>query len=128
MRVMKHGSTILFLLLLAAFALTHQFAVMTSLYWYYWWFDIFMHLWGGFLLGFAVHVLMAPSYVPFKPTLKVVLVALALAVSSWEVFERAIGLFDTASYVVDTAEDVLFGFSGGLLAHFILQKLYNRRI
>ena len=46
---------ILFLLSALAFAVTHLVATAGSLYWYYWWFDIVMHFWGGLLLGLGVH-------------------------------------------------------------------------
>ena len=119
---------ILFLILSVTFAAAHQIAVAGSLYWYYWWFDVLMHFWGGLLIGLGVHALCRLQSITLKPSLLIVVVTISLIVISWEVFERAVGLFDPASYWLDTSQDVALGFGGGLLAHFLLQHLYNRRI
>jgi hypothetical protein len=119
---MIHGLVIIFLLLSALFALTHQLAVAASLYWYYWWFDILMHFWGGSLLTLGVYSLGTLSRLHFKPTVGIILFVLLLATVSWEVFERFAGLYDPQTYLVDTIQDVLIGFSGGLLAHLVLRR------
>jgi len=87
-----------------------------------------MHSWGGLLLGLGVHALCRLESVPFQPTLPVVLVTLAAATISWELFERFTGLYNPIQYILDTTLDVLLGFGGGLLAHFTLSHLYNRKI
>lgn len=118
----------LFLFSSLAFAATHLIASAGSLYWYYWWFDIFMHFWGGLLLGLGVHALCRLQRIPVKPTFFVVIITLATATISWELFERFTGLYSPIQYILDTTLDVLLGFGGGLLAHFILSHLYNRQI
>lgn len=113
---------LIFVLLGAVFAAVHLFAIKASLYWYYWWFDIMMHFWGGILLALGVHSFCTFSRIHLKPTLKLVLVTLLLVTMSWEVFERSVGLYDPITYIFDTGKDVVIGFSGGLLAHIILRK------
>jgi predicted membrane-bound dolichyl-phosphate-mannose-protein mannosyltransferase len=121
-------SVIIFLLSALAFAVTHLVATAGSLYWYYWWFDIVMHFWGGLLLGLGVHALCRLKSVPVRPTLSVVVVTITVAAISWELFEWLTGLYNPVQYALDTTQDILLGFGGGLLAHFILSHLYNRRI
>lgn len=118
---MVQGTVIIFLVLATVFALVHAFAVTFSLYWYYWWFDIFMHLWGGVLIGLGVYAFSTLSKFPFHPTTKAILLTLLLVTVSWEVFERAAGLYDPTSYAIDTIQDILIGFGGGLLTHFFLR-------
>ena len=113
---------LIFVLLGTVFAGVHLFATKVSLYWYYWWFDIMMHFWGGILIGLGVHSFCTFSRINLKPTLKLVLFTLLLITVTWEVFERLTGLFVTTNYLFDTAKDIVMGFSGGLLAHIILKK------
>jgi len=119
---------IAFLLSALAFAVTHLIATAGSFYWYYWWFDIVMHFWGGLLIGLGVHALCRLKSVPLRPTLLVVLLTTTLAVVGWELFEWFTDLYNPTSYAADTALDVILGFSGGLLAHFFFSHLYNRKI
>lgn len=116
-----NGIVILFLMLATAFALMHTVAIVASLYWYYWWFDILMHFWGGALIALGVHALATCKRCTFEPDLKILLVALFVITISWEVFERAAGLYDHATYIFDTTKDLLLGFSAGLLTHVVLQ-------
>lgn len=113
---------IIFVLISLVFAAVHKFAVITSLYWYYWWFDIVMHFWGGVLLGLGVHAFCTFSWLHCRPTLKIVLFTLLLVTISWEVFERLTGLYDPVNYWFDTVKDIIMGFSGGLIVHTLLSK------
>jgi predicted membrane-bound dolichyl-phosphate-mannose-protein mannosyltransferase len=112
----------IFLILSIVFALTHYFAMQYSLYWHFSWFDIVMHFWGGGLLALGVHALSTFSRLHFKPTLPILLVVLSVAIFSWEIFERSVGLFDPETYVYDTVKDIILGFAGGLLAHLMLRR------
>lgn len=113
---------IIFLLLSGLFALVHLFAITASLYWYYWWFDIVMHFWGGILLGLGVHAFSTFKHLHFKPRLPVLLVVMVVATGSWEIFEWSAGLWNADTYIFDTAKDIIMGFSGGLLAHLVLSR------
>jgi hypothetical protein len=117
-----------FLFLSALFAVVHLIATAGSLYWYYWWLDVVMHFWGGLLLGLGVHALSKLKSISVTPTLAVTAAVLVTTVISWELFEWFTGLYNPASYVLDTIQDLSLGLSGGLLAHFILSHLYNRKI
>ena len=118
----------LFLLSSTAFAAVHLIATAGSLYWYYWWLDVVMHFWGGVLLGAGVHALSRLKSFSFTPTLTLMLSVLITAAISWELFEWFTGLYNPASYLLDTTQDLLLGLGGRLLAHFILSHLYNRKI
>lgn len=123
-----HFIVIVFLLLAAVFAWTHQIAMAGSFYWYYWWFDIVMHFWGGILLGLGVHAVTSLKSVHIRPVLPVVLAVILSAVIGWEVFERIFGLFNPNQYIVDTTQDVLLGITGGLLAHFVVRMFTMDRV
>ncbi|MCA9354995.1 hypothetical protein KC865_00380 [Candidatus Kaiserbacteria bacterium] len=119
---MVHGKVIIFLILSVVFAITHLVAVVASLYWYYWWFDILMHFWGGVLVGLGVHSICTFSRFNCPATLQMVVITLVVMTGAWEVFEYFAGLYEPATYLPDTIKDVIVGFSGGLLAHYILSK------
>lgn len=87
-----------------------------------------MHFWGGLLIGLGVHALCRMKSIPILPTTGVVLTVLFVTTFGWEVFEWLVGLYAFEIYILDTILDIVLGFSGGLLAHFILQRLYNRTI
>ena len=80
-----------------------------------------MHFWGGILIGLAVHSLCTFSRINYRPTLKVLLVTLVVVTGTWELFEWSAGLYDLETYVFDTLQDIIMGFSGGLLAHAVLK-------
>lgn len=119
---MVHGYVIIFLLLGSVFAFVHQVAVTASLYWYYWWFDIVMHFWGGILIGLGIHAICTFSFIHVRPILPLVLIVLAVFTGTWEVFEWSAGLWNVDTYVFDTIKDLTMGFGGGLLAHYVLNK------
>jgi len=122
---MLHGIVIVFVLLAGIFAFVHILAVTASLYWYYWWFDIVMHFWGGALLALGVHAFATFRVVHLRPSTVVVLVVLTGATVTWEVFEFLAGLYDSATYGFDTTKDIAVGFGGGLLTHAFLRNRYN---
>jgi len=119
---------ILFLFAALVFAVLHLLATAGYLYWYYWWLDMVMHFYGGILLGLGVHALCRLKSVPLVPTFTLVFGVIMFAAISWELFEWTTGLSNPISYTLDTMQDVVLAFGGGLLAHFILSHLYNRKI
>ncbi len=118
--------TIIFVALATVFALVHVFAVATSLYWYYWWFDIVMHFCGGILLGLGIHSFSTFSWSPVKVTTRNVFSILVLVTVSWEIFERLNGLYNSVGYIADMTQDLCLGIGGGLLAHLVL-RTYRMR-
>jgi hypothetical protein len=113
---------IVFLLLSTIFTFVHWFASMTSLYWYYWWFDIIMHFSGGVLIALGIRAFCDFSFIRLRPTFTLLVIVLILATSSWELFEWYNGLWFDQGYIFDTIKDIIMGFSGGLLTHYILNK------
>ncbi len=102
------------------FALTHILALKLYLYWYYWWFDIFMHLWGGTLVSLVVFSL-ASMVSFFELRLKHIAAILLMVTVAWEVFEWRLGLWNN-DYVVDTLQDIFFGFLGGIVTYIIIVR------
>ncbi len=119
--IMNYSLAISFLVFSGIFAAVHYVAVIASLYWYHWWFDIMMHFWGGLLVALGVHTLSTFSRLHFLPNAKTVFTVLIIMMIGWEAFELVAGLWDPETYLTDTLKDVLVGFGGGLLAHSLLR-------
>lgn len=113
---------ILFVVLAGIFAAVHQFAVEASLYWYFWWFDILMHFWGGLLIALGIFALATFRRLTFKPTLSVVFVVAVGFVVSWEAFEWYVGLFNPALHLTDAVMDMFLGIAGALLGYLVLKR------
>lgn len=113
---------VLFILISAVFAIVHMFAVEASLYWYFWWFDIVMHSWGGVLITLGLFALGTFSRIRKQPSALFTLAVLLFVVTIWEVFEWRAGLFDPETHLVDTALDMILGTVAGLVTYVILKK------
>lgn len=122
---MIYPATLIWLAVSTAFALTHVFAVEASLYWFYNWFDGFMHVWGGILLGTGMHIMARFYWWPIRPSTLAVFAAITVVIVSWEVFEWWAGLFDSSNYWLGTSKDIVLGYTGGLLGHAFLRSRYN---
>jgi hypothetical protein len=107
----------IFLFIGTLFAMVHDFAVMTSLYWYYPWFDIVMHFWGGTLVVLGVHAICSLRHVPLKPTAPLIFSALVVCMVLWELFEYSVGLYNPPTYLFDLAKDFMMGSIGGLVGY-----------
>lgn len=114
-------SITVFLILGGLFALTHTFATVASLYWYYPWFDVVMHFWGGLLIVLGVRVLFHLGVVRKTNKRSVFGIALLL-ISAWELFEYSIGLINGPAYFFDTIKDIFFGSLGVVIGYFILKQ------
>jgi len=113
----------IFLLISGSFATIHTLAVATSLYWYYSWFDILMHFWGGTLVVLGVYALCSLKHVPLKPTSVIIFFTLIIAMVVWEVFEWQVGLFEPQTHLFDTTKDLIVGLTGGLVAYLLALRL-----
>jgi hypothetical protein len=113
----------IFLLLSSLFASVHSFAVSLSLYWYYWWFDIMMHFWGGALVVLGVYAVCSLKHIPLKPTSLLIFSTLFAFMIIWELFEWQVGLFNPTSHLFDTTKDIIVGFSGGLIGYLLMIRL-----
>lgn len=117
---------LIFLAISAFFAFVHFVAVETSLYWYYWWFDIVMHFWGGLLIALGVVSLSTFRRITFKPTfVSVTLVALVF-VTVWELFEWKSGLYVLGFDLFDTSLDMFLGVSGAIIGQRLLRGVRYR--
>ncbi|MBP6924682.1 MAG: hypothetical protein KBC62_01720 [Candidatus Pacebacteria bacterium] len=113
----------IFLIISSLFASVHSFAVSMSLYWYYWWFDIMMHFWGGILVVFGVYALCSLKHIPLKPSTLLIFATLFSIMVVWEVFEWKVGLFNPPTHIFDTAKDMVVGFCGGLVGYLMMIRL-----
>lgn len=113
----------IFLAVSSVFAAVHNFAVVTSLYWYYSWFDIIMHFWGGILVVLGVYAICSLKHVPLNPTTLIIFGTLVTIMVSWELFERAAGLYDPTTYVFDVSKDLFVGLVGGLVGYLAAIRL-----
>lgn len=112
----------IFLIIGSTFASVHNFALATELYWYYPWFDILMHFWGGFLVVLGVQAICGFRFVPLRPTLPLTLGVLLGAMVGWEILERLAGIYAPASYLYDTAKDIAMGLLGGLVGFALIRR------
>lgn len=115
-------TALFFILISGLFASTHAFALATSLYWYYPWFDIAMHFWGGTLVVLGVNSAskIRPNYV--RPNKRTVLSVALLLIVGWEIFERLNGLFVADVYLFDTAKDIVVGLLGVIIGYKVLKQ------
>jgi hypothetical protein len=120
---MMHPVVWIFIFLSAAFAATHAFAVWAYFYYAYWWFDIFMHSFGGFLITLGLFAFGTFSIWRRQPRLVEVLSVLLVAVIAWELFEQYFGLYNPIGYLLDTSIDMLLGVGAGLVSYVILKKI-----
>src|SRR5690606_8935305 len=97
------------------------FAVATSLYWYYPWFDIVMHFWGGLLLVLGVHAI-SRLQLPIKPTRRTILIVAFAAMIAWEIFERVMGLYPPGTTIFDVLKDLVVGTTGVLVGYYFLKE------
>jgi len=103
------------------FATAHALAVSLSLYWYLPWFDSVMHAWGGGLIVIGLFSFSTFSQMRRNPELIEVVVVLAIITVTWEVFEWYIGLWDPATYVVETIKDITVAAVSGIITYRILR-------
>ena len=113
----------IFLAVSSVFAAVHNFAVVTSLYWYYSWFDMIMHFWGGILVVLGVYAICSLKHVPLKPTTLIIFSTLAITMLLWEIFEWKAGLFDPQTHLFDTTKDIIVGLIGGLVGYLVAIRL-----
>ena len=100
------------LVLSVLLAVANLFAIQYFLYWRFWWFDIPMHIGGGFVIGSLLI-----GVFDVKRPLMFLASVLAMSVG-WEIMEYLGGLtrFERG-YVFDTAHDLLDDTIGATLAY-----------
>lgn len=113
----------IFLAISSVFAAVHNVAITMSLYWYYSWFDIVMHFWGGVLIVMGVFALCSLKHIPLKPTFVIVFCTLSTVMITWEIFERIVGLYNQPTYIFDVSKDLLVGFCGGVVGYIVAIRI-----
>lgn len=104
------------------FILIHLIALYFHFYWTVWWFDIGMHVFGGFIAAYLLVNLFCKDVSSRRHIFWIALCGSLLIGVIWEVYEYATGMTFAASdtYVLDTFSDLLSDICGGLLAFLIL--------
>ncbi len=108
---MKYKRALILTLICAgALLCLHLLALKYYLYWLIPWFDIVLHILGGFVIGMGVFAIvpLKKSSVWFTPLFCVLLMSIF-----WEIFEFKIGLtFAGDNLLVDTLGDIAFSLVG----------------
>ncbi len=99
--------------------------VFFDLYWKYWWFDIPLHMLGGFFVAFCAFAFASyakKSFTSHELLLFLVLTVLVVGVL-WEVFEFTTDLVlrENPYYLFDTVKDILDDSIGAVLAWLLLR-------
>ena len=102
-------------------------------HWYFsiWYFDMPMHLLGGFWLGLVFILLFKPKSFSFNEIVQIILGFLFVALS-WEVFEILIDKTITQNpfNILDTFSDICFGLTGSLISviYFLKRIMIKKNI
>ncbi|MFT5179947.1 MAG: hypothetical protein ACI9GH_000372 [Candidatus Paceibacteria bacterium] len=118
---------IFFLIILIA--VLHKVALVFFLYWTTGWYDIMMHLLGGFWLSISIiFIFFTSGHIRFpkehKPLVFLFTISGVLVIGlGWELWELFAGLTDVLEDLIDTVIDVIMDSIGGTLA-FIYYKKY----
>ena len=104
--------------------------VAMKFYWYFsiWYFDMPMHLLGGFWVGLACIYIFSLKDFNFKFILKV-LMCVFLIGFFWEIFEILVdkSITQDSFNILDTTSDMFFDLAGGGLSiiYFLKRIVYN---
>lgn len=94
-------------------------------HWYFtvWWFDMPMHLLGGFWIGLLLFSIFRVKNINSKNITKVILLFLVIAFG-WELFEVSVDKIITKNIfnILDTSSDIFFGISGVLFSVLYFNK------
>ena len=113
--------------LLAIIGFLHLLALEREYYWLLSWYDIMMHLLGGFWTVATIFWLRNEGLLPFTLNFSRALLATIAIGLAWEVYELAFGLTFTAKagYLEDTMLDLMFDLSGALGAWWVIRNRNN---
>jgi hypothetical protein len=108
-------------------AIVHKIALELFLYWRFLWFDLPMHVLGGFCaaLGYSILPFIHMRREGTGETLMwYLLVVFAIGVA-WEIFEYAAGisLAREVNLALDTGLDLIMGLLGGLLGYGLVKSM-----
>lgn len=109
-------------------ALFHLTGIFFLLYSYYWWYDIPLHLWGGFCVGlFSIWLVISSPIGNSSGSVRIMLGAIVGVVIFgffWEFYEYAIGATSNSlgNYPLDTFKDMVMDVTGGYLSSVFFRK------
>ena len=114
--------------ILVASVLILVFDVLASilyLYWTIWWFDIFMHTFGGLIIGLCILWILQKlsTKVPLYLYIWLVVLGVLVVGMGWELFEVFTGITDISKDLIDTIQDLICDTLGGLIAFWLSRKL-----
>jgi hypothetical protein len=117
-------TTIFFLISFSLLAVIHMIAIELYLYWHFFWFDIFMHLFGGAVVSLGLHTL-ADLRIIKRVYLKTITVVFAVFLIAllWELFEFSAGVPIESDFILDTTSDLLVGLCGAYIGHKLSIRL-----
>lgn len=119
---------VLFLLSGITLAVLHSAGIYLYLYWYYTWFDIPVHMLGGFLVVIGMGVVASIGWIDRSLATKktVIGVSLLAVMIAWELFEFYFGISDATDpiFLPDTTLDFIMGSVGGVLGYVVLRKTF----
>ena len=120
-------TTIIFLIAFSTLAVIHILALHFALYWYFWWFDMPVHAFGGVIISLGLFTLRDLKLFSNRNItfIKVMLLVLAIALV-WEAFEIYVGLSSLREYV-DTLSDIFRGICGGAFGYVLGTSLRHLR-
>lgn len=103
----------------------HLVALARFWYWEFWWFDIPMHFFGGFLVSlFSFFIMRELGLSRFRNNrysiFANVILCTVIVGLLWEIFELVFGLTLTKehSYVVDTGADTVLNLTGAVVGYW----------
>lgn len=104
--------------------------IYLDLFWLLPWYDIPMHILGGFWVLFGVFGIWASftKLIPEKKNFFLILILGTMVISVfWEIYELASGLVkvNEEGYIFDTAKDFADDFFGAVIAFFCLKFFYR---
>jgi len=120
-------------LLVCVIALMQSAAIVFSLYWTLWWYDILLHFLGGIFIGLLVlwvrflsGYFPAPSFPWSHGHLFLFTLFWTLIIGvGWEVFEWLVGnTWSMERYWLDTTLDVALDLIGSIVASFYFTRQY----
>lgn len=130
--MLKNKLLLISLLTIILIATFHYFSIKYSWYWTYRWFDIPVHIVGGFwvslsALWISLHISHIDSIFAYKRKALIVMLSSVLVVAIlWEIFELIFHVtsINTDIYWQDTFGDISNGFVGGIISfiYFIKNK------
>ena len=103
-------------------AILHFIAVTFYFYWTIWWFDIMMHVVGGFLAGLVFVGVLYRADFSRSVLIGSIFAGSVIIGTLWEIFEYKTGMTFVGSenYVVDTVSDLMSDVAGGLIAYLMI--------